>query len=104
MANFYKIPTKSIPEIFKITLSNVDYWITLKWQNTSEGGWFMDIADINNEPIVNGIPLVTGANLLAQYPHLNFGGRMWVQTAAEPDAVPTYTNLGTESFIYWVTD
>jgi hypothetical protein len=42
-----------------------------------------------NLPIVNGIPLVTGVDLLAQYRYLGFSGRLWVQGADNPDDVPT---------------
>lgn len=34
------------------------------------GGWFMDIADDNENPILMGIPLVTGSNLLEQFAYL----------------------------------
>ncbi|WP_165667904.1 phage baseplate plug family protein [Metapseudomonas otitidis] len=38
--------------------------------------------------------LVTGCDLLAPYEHLGLGGVLWVQTTADPDAVPTFDNLG----------
>lgn len=104
MPKFFKIPLTPTPQRFTVSLSGVDYILTVQWRQASEGGWFMDIADINNDPIVSGIPLVTGANLLEQYKHLGFTGRIWVQTANNPDAVPTFDNLGTEAFAFWVTD
>lgn len=104
MPNFYKIPLSPKPQTFKITLGATDYRMTVTYQNTDEGGWVLGIADAKGNPLVNGIPLITGANLLEQYPHLGFTGRLWVQTSQDPDAVPTFTNLGTEAFLYWVTD
>ena len=104
MPKFFEIPLSAKPQTFKITLGSVEYRLTLGYQKTDEGGWVLDIADANNNPIVIGIPLVTGINLLGQYKHLGFAGRMWVQTSHNPDAVPTYGNLGSESFLYWVTD
>jgi len=104
MANFYEIPLTPTPQLFTVQLSGIDYNIKLHYRDVIEGGWFIDIADINNQAIVNGVPLITGANLLEQYAHLGFKGRMWVQTANDPDAPPTFLNLGTEAFLYWVTD
>jgi hypothetical protein len=104
MAKFFKIPLTPVPQIFTIQLSGIDYRIRLSYQNTDAGGWVMDILDINDKPIVNGIPLVTGADLLEQYKYLGFGGRMWVQTASDPDAVPTFLNLGVDAQVYYVTD
>lgn len=104
MPKFFEIPLSAKPQTFKITLGGTDYRLTITYKNTDEGGWVLDIADSNSVPIVSGIPLVTGCNLLEQYAHLGFAGRLWVQTSHDPDAVPTFTNLGSEAFLYWVTD
>jgi len=103
MANIFTIPLTADPQSFKITLSGVDYRMTLTYKNTDQGGWVLDIADASAAPIVSGIPLVTGADLLAQYGHFGFGGQLWVQTTQNPDAVPTFDNLGTDAILYWVT-
>ena len=104
MANFYVIPLTPKAQVFKISLGGTDYWLRLTYIDTDEGGWLLDIADANNKALVNGIPLVTGCNLLKQYNHLGFAGRMWVQTTSDPDAVPTKVNLGTDALLYWVTN
>lgn len=104
MPQFYEIPLSPKPQRFTISLGAVAYQFTVKYQNTTEGGWALDIADNTGSPLVMGIPLVTGVDLLGQYAHLGFAGRLWVQTANNPDAVPTFDNLGTESFLFWVTD
>jgi hypothetical protein len=104
MAKFFEIPLTPIPQLFTVQLSGIDYNILLTYRDVDEGGWFIDVSDINSAPIVNGIPLVTGTNLIEQYAHLGFGGRMWVQTVNDPNAPPTFLNLGTEAFLYWVTD
>lgn len=104
MANFFKIPLTPTPQIFSIQLSGIDYRIRLTYKNTDEAGWIIDILDATENQIVNGIPLVTGVNLLEQYRHLGFLGRLWVQTASDPDAVPTFLNLGIDAQLWWVTD
>lgn len=102
--NYYEIPLTADPQKFTIRLSGTDYVIRLYYLNTDEGGWVIDIGTSNNVAIVNGIPLLTGTNLLEQYDHLGFAGRLWVQTKSNPNAVPTWENLGIESFLFWVTD
>jgi hypothetical protein len=104
MPNFFKIPlVVGTPQRFSITLGQVEYQLTLRYLNIDEGGWIIDIADAIGTPIVQGIPLVTGADLLAQYKHLGFGGRLRVQTLSDPDAVPTFENLGDDGALWWVT-
>ncbi|KAF1003691.1 MAG: hypothetical protein GAK36_00199 [Pseudomonas sp.] len=92
------------PEPFTITLSGTVYRLSVQWRNAEQGGWVLDIADSTGTAIVSGIPLVTGCNLLVAYAHLGFSGALWVQTTADPDAVPTYDNLGDGSHLYWWTD
>lgn len=104
MATYFTIPLQAQPQTFSIILSGVTYNFTLLYRNVDMGGWCLDIADANNVPIVQGIPLVTGANLLAQYTYLGFVGTLWVQTQSDPDAVPTFANLGTDGLLYYVTN
>jgi hypothetical protein len=104
MSTIFGIPLQvGTPQTFPITLGGVQYELTLIYRNVSQGGWVLDIADQNSNPILQGIPLVTGVNLLEQYDYLEFGGQLWVQTSSDPDAVPTFQNLGEDGQIYWVT-
>lgn len=90
------------PQTFSIQLSGVTYRLTFLYRNDPNGGWTVDIADVAGNPIVQGIPLVTGADLLAQHKDLGFQGALVVQTTNNPDAVPTFANLGKEAQVYWV--
>ncbi|WP_429498961.1 phage baseplate plug family protein [Robbsia andropogonis] len=102
--NYYAIPLNASQETFNITLSGNVYKLTLQYMNVDSGGWFLNIADSTGAKIVSGIPLVTGVNLLNPYDYLGFAGSLWVQTKGDPDAAPTYANLGVDSKLYWVTD
>lgn len=104
MPKFYKIPLSPAPQRFVVALGGVEYQVKLAYQNTEEGGWVLDISSKQGEPIVQGVPLVTGCDLLGQYVHLGFSGRLWVQSSGDPDAVPTFAGLGVDSFLFWVTD
>lgn len=97
----FLIPLKP-PQILPVTIAGIQYIFTLQYRNVAEGGWILDIADGNGVPIINGIPMVTGADLLAQYKHLGIPGALWVQNDADWTAVPTFTDLGTTTNLYFV--
>lgn len=106
----YEIPLSGAPQRFAIELPGapVNYVMTFQWRDAPDGmagggGWVLDIADADGTAMVCGIPLVTGADLLAQYAYLNFGGQLAVHSAGIPDATPTFNNLGTGSRVYWIT-
>ena len=104
MPTFFELPLQPQPQVVSVALSGVTYTLTLRYRNTAQGGWVLDIGDSGNAPIVQGIPLVTGANLLKQYAYLGFVGALWVQTQDDPDAVPTFENLGTDGLVFYVTN
>ena len=97
----YEIPLSANPQTLSVNLAGAYYNLTVKWnaQNTS---WVLDIADSNNNPLVQGIALVTGADLLEQYAYLGIGGQLQVQTDSDTFAVPTIDNLGTDSHLYFI--
>ena len=97
-----EIPLTPEPQNFTIALVGVQYNMRLYW-NQQNGAWGLDIADANDNAILQGIPLVTGCDLLAQYAYLGFGGQLVVQTDNDPDAIPTLDNLGQNSHLYFVT-
>lgn len=99
----YEVPLTPQAQRFTISLGGVAYLLTLVWRDAGEGGWILDIADQVGAPIVSGIPLVTGADLLAQYAYLGFKGALVVQTDHDTDAAPTFANLGELSHLYFVT-
>lgn len=104
MPSVYEIPLQTgIPQQLFISLGGTTYQLTLKYRNVDQGGWTLDIADSGGNAIVSGIPLVTGCDLLAPYKHLGFAGGLWVQTLSDPDAVPTFENLGSDGLLYWVS-
>lgn len=90
-------------QTFSTILAGVQYIMTVKWVAPSNC-WVLDIDDSDGNPILRGVPLVTGCDLLEQYKYLNFGGELRVQTSSTPDAVPTFTNLGTEGNLFFIPD
>lgn len=94
------VPGKS--QKFAISLNAIQYSLLFKWVDAPDGGWTVDILDSTGAPIIQGVPLVTGADLLAQYGYLDLGGSLIVQTDGDQAAVPTFNNLGQASHLYYV--
>lgn len=97
----FEIPLVATPQSFSITLNGIQYNMTVRWCDPAQS-WTLDIMDSNNDPIVRGIPLVTGADLLEQYGYLNIGGQLIVQTDNNTDEVPSFTSLGTTGHLYFL--
>lgn len=104
MSTIYEIPLdKGQPQSILISLGGTQYRLTFRYiDNTDQGGWIVDIYSAANAAIVRGIPLVTGADLLAQYAYLGFKGKLQVQTITNPSAPPTFDNLGDDGKVFWV--
>ena len=99
----FPLPVSSSAQSFFVQLVNVTYKLTLKW-NSVALCWVLDLADSDEVPIVQGIPIVTGTDLLAPYAYLGIGGGLVALTEGNPDAVPTFENLGAGGDVYFVTD
>jgi hypothetical protein len=97
-----EIPLKPRSQNFAIALAGVTYQLTLYW-NGQSACWMLDIATSSRAPLIQGIPVVTGLDLLYQYEYLGIGGSLIVQTDAAPDTVPSYSDLGVNGHIYFVT-
>jgi hypothetical protein len=101
------IPLVPQAQQLAITLGTVSYNLVLRW-NVPNLCWMMDILDSNNNELLSGVPLVTGADLLEQLEYLQIGGslgagQLQAQTTNDTFAVPTYDNLGTTGNLYWLS-
>lgn len=116
MAVPFEVPLAPENRIFTIPLAGVIYGLRIIWRasgptrmppsNTAEtdGTWVLDITDAQGAPVVSGIPLVTGIDLLAPYAYLGLGGSLVVQTDGDPGATPTFGNLGQASHLYFIAN
>lgn len=99
--NVYEIPlTASENQTVSVVLLNVTYRMTLQWREAAQC-WFLDIADGAGDPLVQGIALVTGSNLLRQHQYLGIGGGLVVMCDTGTD-VPTFDNLGVSAHLLFV--
>jgi hypothetical protein len=101
MTTAYEIPLKNEAQQLNITIEGVVYSLALAW-NTFAGAWYLDVSDQNLTPILQGVKLLPGGDLLAPYAYLGFGFELVVQTDHDTFAAPTYANLGVDSHLYAV--
>ncbi len=101
--NTYLIPLSAAPQLFNILLAGITYTLTVKWNDPGQS-WFLDIGDSSNNPLACGLPLVTGESLLDGLEYLGIAGDLVIITNGQmPDSVPTLTNLGSDSNLYFQT-
>lgn len=100
--SIFEIPLSPASQSFQITMNNVVYMLVVVW-NGAANCWVLDINDGSGNGLIQGIPLITGVDLLAQYEYIGIDGQLFVQTDGAPDEVPTYANLGSAGHLYFVT-
>jgi hypothetical protein len=76
--------------------------LRFKW-NGPANCWVVDVLDVAGNPVVAGLAVVTGADLLEQFGHLDLGGQLIAQTAHDTDAVPTFSNLGGDGQLFYLS-
>ena len=97
-----EIPLSASSQIVSVVINNISYIFTIVWRDPM--GYVMDINDTNNNPIVQGISLITGLNLLEQYDYLNFPGELVVLSDGIINQVPTYSDLGISTHLCLVQE
>lgn len=98
----YQIPLYPGAQQFLVTLDNKTLQIRLIWREAEGGGWFIDFLDVNEIPILCGIPLRCGHNLLGQYEYLGLG-KMQAMINNDDRRDPTYEDMGNNLELYWTT-
>ena len=91
-----EIPLAPDSQNFNITLAGVDYQMRVVWRGAC---WFLDLMDSTGTLMIGGIPLITGADLLAQYHYLNLGFSLYVVCDDPASENPTQFDLGINSHL-----
>ncbi|TXH35308.1 MAG: hypothetical protein E6Q98_16075 [Rhodospirillaceae bacterium] len=97
----YEIPLTAEPQKRVVTLVGQKYTLIVTWCDPQQY-WVLELRDVNDVILVAGIPLVTGADLLAQYEYLEIGGALVAQSDADGFSPPTYENLGQTAHLYFI--
>nr|WP_254305189.1 hypothetical protein [Rahnella aceris] len=95
-----EIPLSPDNQQFNISLADTTYKMRLLWRDAA--GWVMDMQDSGGNPMITGIPLVTGVDLLAQYAFMEFGFSLYVGCDSSAQEYPTKIDLGNGSHLYIV--
>jgi len=86
-----------------VELAGETYRLRILW-NTTLGRWHLDIDDAAGAPLVHGITLVTGSDLLAQHRHLGFPGSLYCGRDGAIEDAPGYGDFGTSSHLWFQAD
>lgn len=103
MSTTYEFPLRPEAQQIRIQLGDVDYVVRFGWGDTADGGWFIDIADADAVPILRGLALTAGENVLQQFDYLGIAGEIRVQTDGDDLVEPTYANLGSNGKVLFIT-
>jgi hypothetical protein len=99
-ANVFLVPfVPATPQILQISIGGTTYTMKVRWC-VPANCWMLDLSDASGNPILQGIPLITGTDLLAQFAYLGLGFSLLVQSNNDPTAVPTFASLGLTGNVY----
>jgi hypothetical protein len=102
--NIYELPFDARQQIVTISLIGMQYRMRLAW-NIPANCWVLDIRNADDTPFLSGVPIVTGADLLAQFGYLGIRGQMLALTDyTRGDLPPNFDNLGTTGHVYFLPD
>lgn len=93
MAQFYEIPTGPSARTLSTVLAGQTYSLRLAYAEAPEGGWFIDIADDAGKPLIAGLMLTSGPDLLQPYPNLGIKAKLYLVPDAGAGPL-SYDNLG----------
>lgn len=102
MATF-EFPLSPNAQQMTVPIGDRELTFRFAWSDSPDGGWFVDISTLDGAPLVRGLPLTAGENVLQQFGYLGIGGAIYVQTDADPFVEPTYDNLGLNGRVFLVT-
>lgn len=93
----FEIPLVPQQAVFDVLFDDGVLTFRLLYNEAVEAGWMLDIYDRDQTPLIMGIPLVAGADLLQQYATLGLNLKLWVVTDGDATLPPTRDNLGLQS-------
>ncbi|WP_423854287.1 phage baseplate plug family protein [Acinetobacter guillouiae] len=92
----YEIPLNYGNQKFNIRLGSAQFKLQLIYRASQ---WYLDIFDTAENPLIAGLPMLVGDNLLAQYQHI-IKGSLYVFNINE-DESQAFSDLSTNIKLYW---
>ncbi|HHS9738671.1 TPA: phage baseplate plug family protein [Raoultella ornithinolytica] len=96
-----EIPLSPDNQQFAIALAGRSFQMAVTWRAAF---WCLDIMDSSGADLIKGVPLITGADLLAQYHYMGLGFSLYVVCDNPANENPTENDLGINSHLYAVTE
>ncbi|CDZ83955.1 hypothetical protein BN1086_02089 [Citrobacter koseri] len=96
-----EIPLTADNQQFSINIAGTTWRTSIIWRDLY---WIMDLYNDRSEAVISGIPLVTGADLLAQYAYMGLGFKLVVVCDDSTQDYPTKTDLGARSHLLVFTE
>ena len=100
----FRIPLTNTSQNFNINLSGIPLTLITRW-NQFMPAWELGFKDTNSqESIYSFVPLVTGTDLISQFKYNGIlPGILLCFTDGNADDIPTQTNLGLSSNLFYIT-
>lgn len=98
----YEIPITASPQKTTVNLAGTDRVLTTAWCDPAQC-WILSIDNVDGTNVIDGMPMVTGVDLLGQYAYLGIGGSIFVQSLSDPSRVPGYSTLATDGLVFFWT-
>lgn len=92
----YEIPLTPSSQTLTIAINTHTYYITINWIGNA---YVVNLYDGLKNPILLGIALVTGMDLLKSYAYLALGFSLFIKTDVNKYLIPTYDTLGVSSHL-----
>ncbi|WP_291348077.1 MULTISPECIES: phage baseplate plug protein [unclassified Acinetobacter] len=92
----YEIPLNYGNHKFNIRLGSAQYKLQLIYRVDH---WYLDIFDTAENPLIAGLPMLVGDNLLVQHQHI-IKGALYVLNTNE-DESQAFSDLGINIKLYW---
>lgn len=92
----YEIPLRAGNQKFNVNLGKSIYKLRLIYRIDQ---WYFDILDTSEKPLITGLLLCPGIDLLEQYKHV-IPYALYV-TNSNPDEIATFSDLGTKIKLYY---
>lgn len=67
------------------------------------GNWILDIYDINMEPLLTSISIVSGQELFDQFSYLELAGGLFAAGVDNVDPPVDYPDYNANGFIFWIS-
>ena len=92
----YEIPLNYGNQKFNIKLGTTQYKLQFIYRSDR---WYLDIFDTAENPLIAGLPMLVGDNLLAQHQHI-ISGSLYVLNTNEEES-QDFGDLGANIKLYW---